>query len=159
MDMPTWGYPPSDNRVSDAERDQAIARLSGHFQAGRLTLEEFEDRSGRALQARTTNELSVLFLGLPENTVFVPPGPAPGAGSVPPFPRPWAGAPSRLSPGNIRGAGRRPARGVILGVIAAIILVGVLSHAHAGLLGWLVLVVIARGRHLAPRSPQPLTTS
>jgi len=143
MDMPTWGYPPSDSRVSDAERDQAIARLSEHFQAGRLTLEEFEDRSGRALQARTASELSVLFHCLPENTVFVPPGPVPGAGSVPPFPRPWAGRPSRLSRGNIRGAGRRPARGVILGVIAAVILAGVLSHAHAGFLGWLVLVVIA----------------
>lgn len=56
MDMPSWNFLPGDNRMSDAERDQAVAMLSEHFQAGRLTQEDFEDRSGRALQARTGAE-------------------------------------------------------------------------------------------------------
>ena len=53
MDNQTGSYPRADIRLSDAERDQAITELGEHFQAGRLTQEEFDDRSGRALQART----------------------------------------------------------------------------------------------------------
>ena len=52
MSTATKDYPSGSMRVSDADRDQAIAELSEHYQAGRLTTEEFEDRSGRALQAR-----------------------------------------------------------------------------------------------------------
>jgi hypothetical protein len=55
----------ADLRISDADRDQAIARLSEHFQAGRLTTEEFDERSGKALQAKTGRELAVLFTDLP----------------------------------------------------------------------------------------------
>jgi hypothetical protein len=33
--------------------DRVLAELSEHFQAGRLTAEELDERSGRALQART----------------------------------------------------------------------------------------------------------
>ncbi len=42
----TNGFPSGGIRVSDADRDQAIAELSEHFQAGRLTQEEYEERSG-----------------------------------------------------------------------------------------------------------------
>jgi len=52
-------------RASDAERDRAVAELSEHFQAGRLTLDEFEERSGRALSAKTARELRDLFGDLP----------------------------------------------------------------------------------------------
>ena len=65
MSTATKGYPSGSMRVSDADRDQAIAELSEHYQAGRLTTEEFEDRSGRALQARTTADLADLFTDLP----------------------------------------------------------------------------------------------
>jgi len=58
-------YTPADLRISDADRDQAIAQLSEHFQAGRLTTEEFDERSGAALQAKTGRELAVLFTDLP----------------------------------------------------------------------------------------------
>lgn len=57
-------------RVSDAERDQAVAELGEHFQAGRLTLEEFDERSDLALRAKTGNELVALFTDLP--TAVVP---------------------------------------------------------------------------------------
>jgi hypothetical protein len=59
-------------RVSDADRDQAIAELSVHFQAGRLTVEELDDRTGRALAARTSGELADLFTDLPRQKASVP---------------------------------------------------------------------------------------
>src|SRR5580704_2719990 len=72
-----------DLRVSDADRDRAISELSEHFQAGRLTADEFNERSGQALQARTGKELAVLFADLPRDraamTSLPPPGPVPAA--------------------------------------------------------------------------------
>lgn len=74
-------YSAGDLRVSDADRDRAISELSEHFQAGRLTADEFDERSGQALQARTGKELVVLFADLPRDRAAVaslpPPGPAP----------------------------------------------------------------------------------
>ena len=77
MDQGTTGVPRREIRVSDAERDQAVAELSEHFQSGRLTQEEFEDRSGRALQARTVSDLAGLFNDLPHNVVPAPTPPVP----------------------------------------------------------------------------------
>ena len=65
LNTATKGYPSGSMRVSDADRDRAIAELSEHYQVGRLTTEEFEDRTGRALQARTTADLADLFTDLP----------------------------------------------------------------------------------------------
>jgi hypothetical protein len=65
MDTATTQYAPGDLRVSDADRDRAVAQLSEHFQAGRLTLEEFDERSGQALRAKTSRELTGLFSDLP----------------------------------------------------------------------------------------------
>ena len=56
---------PGDLRVSDADRDRAVTELSEHFQAGRITHEEFDERSGLALQAKTAGELTGLFSDLP----------------------------------------------------------------------------------------------
>jgi Domain of unknown function (DUF1707) len=80
MDQGTGGVPRREIRVSDAERDQAVAELSEHFQSGRLTQEEFEDRSGRALQARTVSDLAGLFNDLPHNVVPAPTPPMPAMG-------------------------------------------------------------------------------
>ncbi len=65
MDTATREYAPGDLRVSDADRDRALAELSEHFQEGRLTLEEFDERSGQALRAKTARELMGLFADLP----------------------------------------------------------------------------------------------
>jgi hypothetical protein len=65
--MSITDFPPDGIRVSDADRDLALAELSEHFQTGRLTKEEFDDRSGRALQARTGRELGELFGDLPRS--------------------------------------------------------------------------------------------
>jgi hypothetical protein len=80
MDQGTRGVPRREIRVSDAERDQAVAELSEHFQSGRLNQEEFEDRSGRALQARTVSDLAGLFTDLPHNAVPAPTPPVPAMG-------------------------------------------------------------------------------
>src|SRR5205823_12080969 len=47
MSTATRVHPSGRLRVSDADRDRAIAELSEHYQAGRLTTEELEDRTGR----------------------------------------------------------------------------------------------------------------
>jgi hypothetical protein len=54
-------------RASDAERDAVVAALGEHFQAGRLTSEELDDRMGRALAARTLPELADLTADLPSS--------------------------------------------------------------------------------------------
>ena len=66
MTTETSRFPSGEMRASDADRDLAIAELSEHFQTGRLTRDEFDERSARALQARTGRELSELFADLIE---------------------------------------------------------------------------------------------
>ena len=61
----TSGNYPAAMRASDADRDAVLSDLSEHFQAGRLTTDEFEDRTGRALTARTWGELRDLMQDLP----------------------------------------------------------------------------------------------
>jgi len=69
MDTPSRNYPPGDQRVSDAHRDHAVSELSEAFQTGRITTDEFEQRSGRALSARTGKDLTDLFTDLQKDNV------------------------------------------------------------------------------------------
>ncbi|MDR3079870.1 MAG: DUF1707 domain-containing protein [Streptomyces sp.] len=64
MDAGPRDYPPDDQRVSDTDRDHAVSELTEAFQAGRITADEFDQRSGRALTARTGKELTDLFADL-----------------------------------------------------------------------------------------------
>jgi hypothetical protein len=52
-------------RVGDAERGKVIDQLADHHAAGRLTLDEFEQRMSAAWTARTGGELEVLVRDLP----------------------------------------------------------------------------------------------
>lgn len=54
-----------EHRAGDAERSGALDRLGTYFADGYLTVEEFDDRSGRAAVARTRGELAELFQDLP----------------------------------------------------------------------------------------------
>jgi Domain of unknown function (DUF1707) len=134
MDTGTGGFPRGDLRVSDAERDQAIAELSEHFQSGRLTQDEFGDRSGRALQARTGTDLGGLFADLPPRREVTPPRSA------------FAAADTDFTPGGPPRPNFLPVGRVIIAfVIAAIIAGGLLGghgYHHGGGIGWLVPVVV-----------------
>jgi len=55
-------------RVSDAERDGAVALLREHCVAGRLNLEEFSARLDEAYAARTRAELETVTRELPSHT-------------------------------------------------------------------------------------------
>ncbi|MDX6283913.1 MAG: hypothetical protein QOH03_4984 [Kribbellaceae bacterium] len=52
-------------RIGDQEREEAVARLAVHYEAGRLTADEHQERVGEALQAKTQVELAALFADLP----------------------------------------------------------------------------------------------
>ncbi|MER5646773.1 DUF1707 domain-containing protein [Streptosporangium sp. NPDC002524] len=54
-----------DVRASDDDREAATRRLRLAVEEGRLDLQEFEDRVGRALSATTHGELTVLLADLP----------------------------------------------------------------------------------------------
>ena len=133
MDNQTGSYPRADIRVSDAERDQAVAELGEHFQAGRLTQEEFDDRSGRALQARTGRDLTALFGDLPRPAL-----PDPSSGFAPGS---WSGpASGPVSRSRTRGGGLPAVRFVPAVAIVAIIAGNVFGHVHHA--SWLVPVFI-----------------
>ncbi|HEV3264022.1 MAG TPA: adenylate/guanylate cyclase domain-containing protein [Acidimicrobiales bacterium] len=52
-------------RAADADRDRTVTLLREHVVVGRLTLDEFSERVGSALAARTRGELEALVADLP----------------------------------------------------------------------------------------------
>jgi hypothetical protein len=67
ISRPEAQAPPRDPalRVSDRERESAVALLREHGGAGRLDVEELEQRVGAAYEAQTRGELDALFADLP----------------------------------------------------------------------------------------------
>ena len=53
-------------RASDDDRDSVLRALERHAAVGRLSLDEFDDRSTAALQAVTMDDLAALTADLPE---------------------------------------------------------------------------------------------
>jgi len=62
-------------RVGTAEREQAAAALGEHFAAGRLEVDEYDERVARAYAAKTAAELAGLFTDLPRPAPASPPAP------------------------------------------------------------------------------------
>ncbi|GAA1924714.1 DUF1707 SHOCT-like domain-containing protein [Nocardioides hwasunensis] len=60
-------------RVSDADRERAMADLSGHYADGRLDHEEYDERLDAIWTARTRADLAVLFSDLPRLQPAPPP--------------------------------------------------------------------------------------
>lgn len=58
-------------RIGDAEREQAVSALGEHYLAGRLTKEEYDERTAVALTARTASALQPLFADLPSQQAVV----------------------------------------------------------------------------------------
>jgi Domain of unknown function (DUF1707) len=52
-------------RASDEDRNRAAAALGAHYAAGRLTLEEFQERLDEVYAATTLGELDHLMADLP----------------------------------------------------------------------------------------------
>lgn len=52
-------------RASDADRERLVEQLKEHHAAGRLSLDEFEERMRQAYDAKTFGELAVLTHDLP----------------------------------------------------------------------------------------------
>jgi hypothetical protein len=52
-------------RISDAERETAASSLGEHYAAGRLTKEEYDERSALAWSAKFASDLAPLFADLP----------------------------------------------------------------------------------------------
>jgi hypothetical protein len=76
---PLFRSPYSDQhlRVSDAERQAVADRLGEHFAEGRLDQDEFDERAGRAMSAKTRADLSGLFEDLPDLSTRPQTGTAP----------------------------------------------------------------------------------
>jgi hypothetical protein len=53
-------------RVSDAERHEVADLLARHYAEGRLDQAEFDERSGRAMSAKTRADFRDLFADLPD---------------------------------------------------------------------------------------------
>jgi Domain of unknown function (DUF1707) len=123
---------PAGMRTSDADRDAIVSDLGEHFQAGRLTAEEFDERTGRALTARTWGELRELLADLPATR---PAAQIPAASS--PSARPLL-SPARLAPPIMAGL-----------VVAALVLA--VAYGGWGLI-WLVVPAMLIARRLACRS-------
>jgi hypothetical protein len=85
-------------RIGDAEREAAVAALGEHYAAGRLTKDEFDERTDRAYAARTGSALRPLFTdlppsGRPDGGPRPPQAPGPPGGGAGTYPRrsggPW----------------------------------------------------------------------
>ena len=55
----------ADLRASDAERQAAADELKAHFEAGRISRDEFDERLQVALSARTRRDLADVLQDLP----------------------------------------------------------------------------------------------
>jgi DUF1707 SHOCT-like domain len=134
MNATLENYPAAELRASDADRDAVLSELSEHFQAGRLTAEEFDERAGQALAARTYGELRNLLRDLPA----AHPGPETSPERPP-------GRPALLPVAVLVGIG-----------IAVALSVGVAHHVWG--LGWLLFLVwfVARRAGASRRSGSPL---
>jgi Domain of unknown function (DUF1707) len=132
-------YPPGELRVSDADRDRAVTELGEHFQAGRITAEELDERSGLALQAKTGNDLTELLADLPA-------GQSSRTGMTP-VPGGTAQLPGGGAPLSHRHA---PVAAIVSAFLVMVAVIGVLgswhSHDHywAGLMPLLLAVLILR---------------
>jgi len=77
-----------DMRASDAERQDVVERLRAALDDGRLKMDEYVERMGRAYEAVTHGDLVPLCRDLPETTTPAPARPAAPAPAPVPVPVP-----------------------------------------------------------------------
>jgi Domain of unknown function (DUF1707) len=110
-------FPAGNLRASDADRDRALAELADAYQAGRLDSEEFDERSGKALQAKTGQELADLFTDLPagQSGPWIDPSVAAGQPHQPRL--------AQVAPGPVT----RPAAGTIAPILRAVTAIAIVT--------------------------------
>jgi hypothetical protein len=132
--------------VSDADREAVAAQLREHYAAGRLSLDEFQDRLDAVYRAQDGRDLDVVTEGLPHEGMVIPPG------------APWGSYPGGAYPLNIaevRASMARLGRRVMLafglmtgGALLVLALLITAFMVHGGLLGVVVgtlLAILAAG--------------
>ena len=116
-------------RIGDAEREAAVSALGEHYASGRLTKDEYDERSEAAYAARTRSALHPLFADLPR------PEGEPAA--------------SRRPTSGPRPADRGPRwRGGLMPVLVVVIAIAVLTHLPLVLLAVVLWVLVAKVMHL-----------
>ena len=73
-----------DMRASDAERQDVVERLRAALDDGRLKMDEYVERMGRAYDAVTHGDLAPLCRDLPETTTPAPARPGHAVARLPP---------------------------------------------------------------------------
>jgi hypothetical protein len=119
-------------RASDADRDAVVGALTDAYTAGRLTLEEFDERSTAAYTGKTWGELRELTRDLPETAQLGADLPKP---PLPPAPRLDT---DRVLPAQPH----RASRGTRIAPILAIWIIAGLASKSLEVGGALILVVI-----------------
>jgi Domain of unknown function (DUF1707) len=126
MNATLGNYPPAEMKASDADRDAVLSELSEHFQAGRLTNAEFDERAGQALAARTWGELKDLLRDLP---------------TAGPGPQSLAATPSATTPERSSGRTVRLPVALLACIAIAVTLSAGVAHGRWGF-GWILLAVL-----------------
>lgn len=88
---------PPEIRIGTTEREQALDRLTRHFSEGRLTVAEFDERSGLITTAATRGQLERVFADLPA-TVAAPPAVPDAQAAQRRFSPDWQGRIMALTP-------------------------------------------------------------
>ena len=126
--------------VKDANRDATVAQLREHYAAGRLSLDEFQDRLDAVYRAQTTRELGMVTDSLPHEGVVIS------------TEAPWTSYPGGypLNVAEMRAAMARAGRRITLalGVVTAgsLLVLTLLITAfmvHGGLLGVVIGALLA----------------
>jgi hypothetical protein len=135
---PTPAPDPSRLRASDAEREQAVARVHHALGEGRLSLAEAEERSAAAYAAQYRDELPPLLTDLPLSGAGPASGAASGAADAPAWTALWVSVVWRARIA-LRGASDRPTAaqcrtGALLLALAVLWTVG-FAFLGAGLVG------------------------
>jgi Domain of unknown function (DUF1707) len=109
-------------RASDADRDRIVTALRENLADGRLTTEEFDERLDKALAAKTLGELEDLMADLPSTDI--------SQRADPSLDRAEGNPPSRR---DRSCPARRPAWGVLFTLGVLVLVIWLISGAHASL--------------------------